>query len=133
MFRPVHKTGFLPSISHRLIASVIVSLVVAILVVWFLGLQRDNPLFRQSGVDFVVLAVCLFVMGGLGIAAVITFLHHDMTRRTLEEVKGLARNILQSIPTGVFTINPGGVITAVNPAAESVFQRSSADLLGNIY
>jgi PAS domain S-box-containing protein len=110
-----------------------VSLVVAILVVWFLGLQRDNPLFRQSGVDFVVLAVLLFVMGGLGIAAVITFLHHDMTRRTLEEVKGLARNILQSIPTGVLTINPGGVITAVNPAAESVFQRSSADLLGNIY
>jgi PAS domain S-box-containing protein len=133
MFRPVPKTGFLPSISHRLIASVIVSLVVAILVVWFLGLQRDNPLFRQSGVDFVVLAVLLFVMGGLGIAAVITFLHHDMTRRTLEEVKGLARNILQSIPTGVLTINPGGVITAVNPAAESVFQRSSADLLGNIY
>ncbi|MEX5219261.1 MAG: ATP-binding protein [Nitrospira sp.] len=133
MFRPVPKTEFLRSTSHRLIASIIVSLAVAILIVLFLGLERDEPLFRQSGFDFVVLALFLLVMGGLGLAGVIAFFHHDTTRRTLEEVKGLARNILQSIPTGVLTINPVGVITAVNPAAESVFQRSSADLLGNAY
>ena len=133
MFRPVPKTGFLHSNSHRLIASFIVSLAVAVAVVLFFGSARNEPLVRQSGSDFVVLAVLLFVMGGLGIAGVIAFLHHDTTRRTLEEVKGLARNILHSIPTGVLTINRGGVITAVNPAAESVFQRSSADLLGNAY
>jgi PAS domain S-box-containing protein len=60
-------------------------------------------------------------------------LHYDSTRRTLEEVKGLARNILQSIPTGVLTLNRDGIITAVNPTAEAALKRSSAALLGYPY
>jgi PAS domain S-box-containing protein len=48
-------------------------------------------------------------------------------------VKGLARNILQSIPTGILTLNRSGVITAVNPTAEAVLKRPSAELLGHSY
>ena len=77
--------------------------------------------------------ILVFLVGAIGIAAVITFLHYDSSRSTLEEVKGLARNILQSIPTGILTLNRNGIITAVNPTAEAVFKRSSTELLGHSY
>jgi PAS domain S-box-containing protein len=48
-------------------------------------------------------------------------------------VKRLARNILQSIPTGILTVSRNGVITAVNPAAEAVLKRSATGLLGKAY
>ena len=48
-------------------------------------------------------------------------------------MKGLARNILQSIPTGILTLNSSGVITAVNPTAEAVLKRLSTELLGHSY
>ncbi|MBX3235692.1 MAG: PAS domain-containing protein [Nitrospiraceae bacterium] len=70
----------------------------------------------------------MFLISAIGIAVVITLLHYENTRRTLEEVKGLARNILQSIPTGILTLNGQEIITAVNPAAESVLKRPSAAL-----
>ena len=133
MFRPVPKTGFLRGISYRVIAAIIFGLAVAVSVGMFFGLQQDEPLFRGSGYSLAMLTALLFLMSGIGVAAVIIFLHYDTTKRTLEEVKGLARNILQSIPTGVLTINRSGTITAVNPAAEIVFKRSSEDLLGNSY
>jgi len=50
---------------------------------------------------------------------------------TVEDL--LARNILESIPTGVLTLNRSGIITAVNPSAEAVLKRASLDLLGHSY
>ena len=64
------------------------------------------PALGQSRRDLIIVALLVFLVSAIGIAAVITFLHHDSTRRTLEEVKGLARNILESIPTGILTLNP---------------------------
>ncbi|WP_447979406.1 ATP-binding protein [Candidatus Nitrospira bockiana] len=83
--------------------------------------------------DLIAITVLLFLLIGVGIAAVITFVHYGSTRRTLEEVKGLARNILQSIPTGVLTVNQTGLITAVNPAAEAILQRPAIEVLGQSY
>jgi hypothetical protein len=42
-------------------------------------LEWDEPLLRQSGYNLVILTVLLFLMGGIGIAAVIAFLHYDTT------------------------------------------------------
>ena len=91
------------------------------------------PALWQSRHDLIVVTLLVFLVSAIGVAAVITFLHYDSTKRTLEEVKGLARNILESIPTGVLTVNPNGVITVINPTAEAVLKRSAADLLGNSY
>ena len=91
MFRPVPKTGFLRTTPYRLITSIILSLAVAVSVVLLFRLEREEPLLRQPGYNLVILTVLLFLMGGIGIAAVIAFLHYDTTKRTLEEVKGLAR------------------------------------------
>ena len=147
MFRPTPDT--LPRrIPYGLIASVLLILALVVSVILLFSLEREKlllqgfaqgttvptelfPALWQSRSDLIVVTVLVFLVSAIGIAAVITFLHYDSTKRTLEEVKGLARNILQSIPTGVLTINPSGVITAVNPTAEAVLNRAAADLLGN--
>jgi PAS domain S-box-containing protein len=122
-------------ISYRLIASVILVLAVVVSVILLFSLEQEKLLLEgvTQGKTVVVVSALLLLVSAMGIAAVIIFLHYDNTKRTLEEVKGLARNILKSIPTGVLTVNRAGMITAVNPAAEMVLRRCSDDLLGKTY
>lgn len=100
------------------------------------GAKAPTELFQalwQSRNDLIIETLLGFLVSAIGIAAVMTFLHYDATRRTLEEVKELARNILQGIPTGVLTVNQEGLVSAMNPAAEVVLNRVSPSLLGNSY
>lgn len=150
MFRPVPTAAFFRRIPYRLIASVvlILALVVAVILLFSLehekllleGVPHDKsvptdlfPALWRSRHDLIVVTILVFLVSAISVAAVITVLHYDSTRRTLEEVKGLARNILQSIPTGVLTLNREGIVTAVNPSAEAVLKRASGDLLGHSY
>ena len=150
MFRPIPEATLFRRIPYRLIASVLLILALVVSVILLFSLEQEKlllqgfaqgktvptdlfPALWQSRSDLIVVTLLVFLVSAIGIAAVITFLHYDSTRRTLEEVKGLARNILQSIPTGVLTLNRSGIITAVNPTAEAVLKRASADLLGNSY
>jgi PAS domain S-box-containing protein len=150
MFRPVPRTVLFQLIPYRLIAAVVLTLGLVAAVLLLFSLEREKLLLRgltegqsvstelfaalwRSRRDLIMVTLLVFLVSAIGIAAVITFLHYDSMRRTLEEVKGLARNILQSIPTGILTLNGNGIITALNPAAESVLKRSSTDLLGQSY
>lgn len=150
MFRPSPKTSLFQELPIRLIGTVllILALVVSVLLLFSLehekvvvqGLSEGKDLptgflsgLWQSRYDMLVMTLLLFLLGSIGIATVITFQHYGSTRRTLEEVKGLARNILESIPTGVITVNGSGQITAVNPAATVTLKRSTDTLLGQSY
>ena len=150
MFRPTQKSSLFGIFPFRLIAPILLVLAFVIAVVLLLSLEHEKLLLRgltenktvptelfpalwQSRRDLIVATFLLFLVSAIGTAAIITFLHYHSTRRTLEEVKGLARNILESIPTGVLTIDRNGIITAVNPAAEVVLKRSMTELLGNTY
>lgn len=150
MFRPLPEATLFRRIPYRLIAAVLLILALVVSVILLFSLEREKlllqgfaqgktvptelfPALWQSRSDLVVVTLLVFLVSAIGIAAVITFLHYDSTRSTLEEVKGLARNILQSIPTGILTLSRSGVITAVNPTAESVLKRPSAELLGHSY
>ena len=150
MFRPSPKTSLFQDLPVRLISTVllILALVVSVLLLFSLehekvvvqGLSEGKDLpsgflsgLWQSRYDMLVMTLLLFLLGSIGIAAVITFQHYGSTRRTLEAVKGLARNILESIPTGVITVNRSGHITAVNPSATVTLKRSTDTLLGQSY
>ncbi len=150
MFRPSPKTSLFQELPVRLIGAVllILALVVSVLLLFSLehervvvqGLSEGKDLptgflsgLWQSRYDMLLMTLLLFLLGSIGIAAVMTFQHYSSTRRTLEEVKGLARNILESIPTGVITVNRGGLITAVNPSATVTLSRSTETLLGQSY
>ncbi|WP_455389586.1 PAS domain-containing protein, partial [Petrachloros mirabilis] len=150
MFRPVPKATLLRGIPYRLIASVVLILALVVAVILLFSLEQEKlllqgltqgrtvptelfPALWQSRHDLIVVTFLVFLVSAIGIAAVITFLHYDSTRRTLEEVKGLARHILESIPTGVLTINCNGQVTAVNPSAVATLKRSTEELLGQSY
>src|SRR6185295_16890625 len=150
MFRPVPTATFFRRIPYRLIASVVLMLALVVSVIFLFSMEQEKlllqgltpgkavpteffPTLWQSNHDLIIVTLLVFLVSAIGVAAVITFLHYDSTKRTLEEVKGLARNILESIPTGVLTVNPNGVITVINPTAEAVLKRSAVDLLGNSY
>lgn len=150
MFRPIPETTLFRRIPYRLIASVLLLLALVVSVMLLVSLEREKLLLRgftegakaptelfqalwQSRNDLIIETLLGFLVSAIGIAAVMTFLHYDATRRTLEEVKELARNILQGIPTGVLTVNQEGLVSAMNPAAEVVLNRVSPSLLGNSY
>lgn len=150
MFRPIPEAALLRRVPYRLIAAVLLILALVVSVILLFSLEQEKlllqgvtqgktvptdlfPALWQSRRDLTLVALIVFLVSAIGITAVITFLHYDSTIRTLEEVKGLARHILQSIPTGILTLNRSGVITAVNPSAEVVLKRASTDLLGHSY
>jgi len=130
MFRPIREAAFFRRAPFRLIASITCVSAIGIIVILALSLDVFAALSRR---DLIVLVLFLAFSSAVIIAAVISFLHDASTKRTLEEVKGLARHILQSIPTGILTVNRSGIITAVNPSAEAVLKRPAAHLLGNSY
>lgn len=150
MFRPIPKATLFRRIPYRLITSVVLILALVVAVILLFSLEQEKlllqgftqgktvptelfPALWQSRHDLIVVTLLVFLVSAIGIAAVITFLHYDSTRRTLEEVKGLARNILESIPTGVLTINCHGQVTAINPSAVATLKRSTEELLGQSY
>ena len=150
MFRPTPDSSFFPRIPYRLIAPVLLILALVVSVILLFSLEREKLLLQdfvegkripmelfpdlwQHQSDLIIVTVLVFLVSAIGIAAVITFLHYDSTRRTLEEVKGLARNILKNVPTGVLTLNRAGEITAVNPMAEAVLKCSGEELLAHSY
>ncbi|MCC6141764.1 MAG: PAS domain-containing protein [Nitrospira sp.] len=150
MFRPSPQTSLFQDLPIRLISTVLLILALVVSVLLLFGLEHEKVIVQglsegkdlptgflsglwQSRYDMLSMTLLLFLLGSIGIAAVITFQHYSSTRRTLEEVKGLARNILESIPTGVVTVDRNGQITAVNPSATVTLQRSTDTLLGQSY
>lgn len=150
MFRPLPKAHLFENLLVRQILAVL--LIVAIVVGVLLAFSLEHQTLVLSGMsegkgaspaltaavgqsrrDLIAITVLLFLVGGASIAAVVAYLHYASTRRNLEEVKGLARHILESIPTGILTISQDGIVTAVNPTAESLLQRSGPSLLGKHY
>lgn len=150
MFRPVPPTTVWRKIPSRSIAIVVFILALVVSVMLLFTLEREKLLVEglmQGGTlptevpltlwrsrrDVMLVAGLVFLVSAIAIGAIITLLYYDSTRRTLEEVKGLARNILRSIPTGILTVNNNGVITAVNPAAEQILGQAASHLLGQRY
>lgn len=150
MFRPVPTTIFWRKVPYRPIAVVVLILALVVSVILLFSLEREKlllqgltqggtvptellPALWQARRDVILVTVLVFLVSAIAIAGVIILLHYDSTRRTLEEVKGLARNILESIPTGVLTINRNGQVTVVNPSAAATLKRSTEELLGQSY
>jgi len=60
----------------------------------------------------------LLALAVIGIVLFTTFLKQRTITQTFEQVKGLMRNILESIPTGVLTLDAHGAVTSLNGAGE---------------
>jgi len=150
MFRPQPEVTLFRNIPVRQILAVLLIVAVVVGILLVVSLERQRFMFSgltegkalsaeldvalgQSQRDLIAITILLFLVGGIGISAVVIYLNYKNTRHTLEQVKGLARHILHGIPTGILAINRDGIITALNPATETILQKTSQTLLGNHY
>ncbi|HEY5610491.1 MAG TPA: ATP-binding protein, partial [Thermoanaerobaculia bacterium] len=59
-----------------------------------------------------------------------TFEELDANRRNLEQLKALNQNVVESIPSGLVTVNPLGTIAFINPAGADILRRPPEALVG---
>ncbi len=59
-----------------------------------------------------------------------TFAELDVNRHRLAELRALNQNVVESIPSGLITLSPEGVVTFANPAAAQILLRDAHDLVG---
>jgi len=109
MLRPNPEQTLFGHIPIRLFVSIILVIVTVISIVLILGVQRDKSL-----------VIAIFLSTVLGISVLAAYQSYHTVRQNLESIKSLARNILDSIPTGVITLDSQGRFTSINPAAEKI-------------
>jgi len=54
----------------------------------------------------------------------------DANRHNLAELRALNQNVVQSIPSGLITLSPSGLVTFANPAATQILRRDARALVG---
>jgi two-component system sensor histidine kinase PilS (NtrC family) len=59
-----------------------------------------------------------------------TSLALDANRRNLAQLTALNENVVASIPSGLMTVTPSGIIAFANPAACEIFGSDAAELVG---
>lgn len=135
MFRPDPELTLFGAVPVRLIVSIILVFAIVISIILILGIEREKILvsaltservapqsspftFLRTQGDIVEIAVILFLLTAVGVSTIATYHTYQGTRKALESVKSLTRNILGSIPTGVITIDSGGRVTSANRSAQ---------------
>jgi two-component system, NtrC family, sensor histidine kinase PilS len=61
-----------------------------------------------------------------------TFEELDVNRQSLAELRALNQNVVQSIPSGLMTLNPAGSISFINPAGCSILRVEPHTAIGRL-
>lgn len=94
--------------------------------------EAERVLFRGT-LPWADAAKAVGILLGLAAAAILlftTFQNYRSVTRTFERVKSVVRNVLDSIPTGVLTVDSGGLVTSLNGAAERLLGVRASMALG---
>jgi PAS domain S-box-containing protein len=94
------------------------------------GVIEHKPWLALGGEGAVKILGAIFVLVAVAIVSFVTALSLRTATRTFERAKGLMRNILHSIPTGVLTLDPRGTVTSLNSAAERLLGLRASSALG---
>jgi len=145
VFRPAARHSRLGYIPLQLAASVFGLFVLLLAAAVFVGMQYER--FRLLGPDAggvigrgpwlalgwagtVKIVAVLLLLAAVGIVFFMTILNYRAVTQTFERVKSLMRNVLQSIPTGVLTLDPRGAVTSLNSAAERLLGLRASAVVG---
>ena len=132
MFRPAREHSRFGYVPLRLVASVFSLFALLLAVAVLVGMQYERQRVASSGAvtgpevsppsllsrlapgDLLKVLVALLFLAAVGILFFTTFQNYRVITQTFERVKSNMRNILQSIPTGVLTLDSRGLVTALN-------------------
>lgn len=84
------------------------------------GAEAIRLSFLQARGEIIKVSAILFLLAVVGVATLVIHHNYRSINRALERTKTLARNILDSIASGVVTLDRQGRITSVNPSAERI-------------
>ncbi len=137
MFRPRREFRLFGTVPIRHILLVVLVLGLAVTALQVISLERERAAvaqalrqreagappepgsaFSRARADILKASGVLFFLAIAGIAAILSYHNYHSINRALERTKTLARNILQSIPTGVVTVDHRGRVTSANASAE---------------
>ncbi|MFQ5898801.1 MAG: nitrogen regulation protein NR(II) [Candidatus Methylomirabilia bacterium] len=148
MFRPAHERSLLGYVPLRLVLSVFILFALLLAVALAIGMRFEKhvlmgvapgPTAEQgtqavvrglTWTDLLTMFGVLLLLAAVGILVFTTFQNYRAITQTFEHVKSLMRNILQSIPSGVLTLDSRGIVTSLNSAAERLLGLRAAMLVG---
>ncbi len=145
MFRPALQRSRLGYVPLQLAVSVFGLFVLLLAVAVFVGIQYERSRLLAPGAgagiregawlalgwaDALKILAALLVLAAVGIVFFMTVLSYRAVSQTFERVKSLMRNILQSIPTGVLTLDPRGTVTSLNNPAERLLGLRASAVVG---
>lgn len=147
MFRPTRSRSRLGYVPLRLAAAVFVLFAVLLALAVGVGMQFERSRLVAEGVPMApegslviihgltggtLLKVlgALLVLAAAGILFFTTFQNYRAITQTFERVKSYMYNILQSIPTGVLTLDARGTVTSLNSAGERLLSLRASGIVG---
>lgn len=144
MFRPAPPRSRLGYVPLQLAASVFGLFVLLLAAAVFVGIQYEwsrllgshaggaiaHGAWLTLGWEGALRVVAVLLLAAVGIIFFMTVLNYRAVTQTFERVKSLMRNILQSIPTGVLTLDPQGAVTSLNSAAERLLGLRASVVVG---
>ncbi len=100
--------------------------------VLFLGLKMDRfkEIRHQDLMFAILMGVVLFIIGSAGIYFVFVLQNAYLVRRTLDEMREYTRNVLESMPNGLITVDRSLSIATFNPTALDILGKGREEVEG---
>ncbi len=138
MFRPTHPRSLFGYVPLRLVLSVFALFALLLAIAVLAGIEYEKHILEGAGAppaegrwtDLLKVLGVLLLLAAAGILGFTTFQNYRAITQTFERSKSLMRNILESIPTGVLTLDPRGNVTSLNGAAERLLSLWPSTVVG---
>lgn len=100
--------------------------------VLFLGLKMDRfkEIRHQDLMFAILMGVVLFIIGSAGIYFVFVVQNAYLVRRTLDEMREYTRNVLESMPNGLITVDRSLSVATFNPTALEILGKKREEVEG---
>ncbi len=100
--------------------------------VLFLGLKMDRfkEIRHQDLMFAILMGVVLFIIGSAGIYFVFVVQNAYLVRRTLDEMREYTKNVLESMPNGLITVDRSLCVATFNPTALEILGKTREEVEG---
>src|SRR5439155_6496316 len=98
---------------------------------WFIPTPwTSSRLYFNMATNFAGFYATAFLTSYLSEKLQKTFEELDVNRQNLAELRALNQNVVESIPSGLLTISPEGIVSFINPAGCSILRTESRSVIG---
>jgi two-component system, NtrC family, sensor histidine kinase HydH len=100
--------------------------------VLFLALKMDRfSKIRQQDILFAIfMGAILFVIGSASVYFIFVIQNAYLVRRTLDEMRTYTRNVMESMPNGLITVDRSLRVATYNPSALEILRKSKEEVDG---